>query len=884
MDSYFGEMDKNGEELAGRKKSRFKQLKTRLFGKLKKKESDGLMKQSQSASDITAPEGGRESYDSEEECLYPQSLSSRALSHDSIFFSDQPQSTEPTRVLSQENVQGNIKALQLKLQQQNLRLGRHPMQIPSRRTEDSGATSEDDGLPCSPPEMSFHEQVMHEAVYKYPKSNKHLSSLSLAGTGSEEEEQSDPFQPSSRPLSPVFKPIPQPIISPIPALTRPTGGVDISSPVNYTARLDNSAALHRMSVKPRNQRVSTRVKRAPMASLTPRHRSESVNDLDNIMSEEEDDESLTTTETMRHRLYSSPTLKMREKLTSPEPKPTTPSLSVQNQDEKTTEINFLSSNVETLNECSESEGRVTNNPLYLQPMLSGRLSPIGLMESTQTSRETEPLRAHSPIQRYHTQNIQISDNKRLWRSSENLLCGTDKKDEILPEASFRLHPVPPIRKPILEMRSPTSPKVDTVVSAKSWEVLSEPYTPEISPTVVSKGVTGSPSGKDTLSLNSVSFQFSIASAKYRSKIPSESVAKQNEGDLKGPPGIKTKSSRPNTEPQKEEAWEMKPSELQNYLQHPTQETKKSSSRREVISPISSKPTSENQLKKTEMSTEYVDAEKTEEPEDRTNAFGVQLRTTSLSLKYRSDVSKIKDETKRYSLESTQRPPVSEEHVWKAETPKNMRDANSKSKSSLLRKQDSQNMDPQFTPTDNGRPSPQDTTESNDAVSEPGWMSLAREKTKAYHPLLGKLYTNQSPQVNPPPPMLPTLQPPKPTVPPKTHLPIKTQLTLNTAIQTSTQQYSQLTTPRSPSRLDPGGNKERPLSPARRVDNPFSQSAGGGRLADNKHLLLQLSRHQHQKSVNICSLGQMERSPPGWSLQSESRWHGVIKHYDGDETR
>lgn len=40
------------------------------------------------------------------------------------------------------------------------------MQIPSRRTEDLGATSEDDGLPCSPPEMSFHEQVMHEAVYK----------------------------------------------------------------------------------------------------------------------------------------------------------------------------------------------------------------------------------------------------------------------------------------------------------------------------------------------------------------------------------------------------------------------------------------------------------------------------------------------------------------------------------------------------------------------------------------------------------------------------------------------------------------------------------------------------------------------------------------------
>lgn len=823
MDSNLGEMDKNGEELAGRKKSRFKQLKTRLFGKLKKKESEGLMKQSQSASDITAPEGGRESYDSEDECLYPQCLSSRALSHDSIFFTDQPQSTEPTRVLSQENVHGKIKALQLKLQQQNLRLGPPPMLIPSRRTEDSGATSEDDGLPCSPPEMSFHEQVMHEAVYKYPESKKHLSSLSLAGTGSEEEEQGDPFQPSSRPLSPVSKPI----ISPTPALTTPSAGVDFSSPVNYTPRLDNSAARHRMSVKPRNQRVSTRVKRAPMASLSPRHRSESVNDLDNILSEEDDDETLTTTETMRHRLYSSPTLKMREKPTTPEPKPTTPAVSGQNQDEKPTEINLLSPDVEMLKFESESEGRVTNNPLYLQPMSLGRVSPFGLLESTQTSSETEPLRAHSPIQRHYTQNIQISDNKRLWRSSENLLCGTDKKDIwIQPEVSFKLHPVPPIRKPKLEMRSPTSPKGATEASPKSWEF--EPFVPEISPTAASKGGTGSPSGKDTLMLNSQSLQFSIASAKYRSKTPSETVSKQNEGNLKGAPGIKTTSSRPNTEQQKDEARETKPTECQNHFHHQTQETK-SSSHREVISPVSSKPTPGNHLKKTETSIEHVEAEKTEEPEDRKNAFGVQLRTTSLSLKYRSEVSKIKDETKRYSLESTQMPSVSEENVWKAETPKNMCDT--KSKSSVPRKQDSQNLDPQFAATDNGRPSTQDTTESKEAVSEPGWMSLAREKTKAYKPLLGKLSTNQSPQIHSP--TLPPLQHAKPTVPPKTHLPMKTQLTLNTAIQTSTQQSSQLPTQRSPSKLTPGGNKERPLSPARRVENPFSQSAGGGRLADSK---------------------------------------------------
>lgn len=55
---------------------------------------------------------------------------------------------------------------QLKLQQQNLHLGPPSMLIPGKRIEDSGTTSEDDGLPCSPPETSFHERVMQGAVYK----------------------------------------------------------------------------------------------------------------------------------------------------------------------------------------------------------------------------------------------------------------------------------------------------------------------------------------------------------------------------------------------------------------------------------------------------------------------------------------------------------------------------------------------------------------------------------------------------------------------------------------------------------------------------------------------------------------------------------------------
>ena len=88
------------------------------------------------------------------------SLGSRALSHDSIFLADQaPGPSEPARVLSQENVHGKIRALQLKLQQQNMHLGPPPLLIPGKRTEDSGATSEDDGLPQSPQDMSFHDRA-----------------------------------------------------------------------------------------------------------------------------------------------------------------------------------------------------------------------------------------------------------------------------------------------------------------------------------------------------------------------------------------------------------------------------------------------------------------------------------------------------------------------------------------------------------------------------------------------------------------------------------------------------------------------------------------------------------------------------------------------------
>lgn len=398
-------------------------------------------------------------------------------------------------------------------------------------------------------------------------------------------------------------------------------------------------------------------------SLSPRHRSESFSDLDNVLSEEED-ETVTSTETVNHYLYSSPNLELSEKPTTPEPTETTLEKSAQDQEEnpKRTEINFPSLGVETLKseEPLETEGKVTTNPLYLQPMSfslvsSGPPSPSGLPESTAPSREVESFRAHSPIQTHDRNDIQI-------QTSENHVSDTDKKESIQEEA-FRPHhvPLPCLKK---EIRSPPSPKGAEEASTKPWEAEVE------------------------TAPNTGSVQFLIASAKYRSKTTSET--KQNEGHLKHSPGIKTQPIKPNPESQKDEVRETKPTELQNLL-HQTQE-RKSSFRREVPPPIMSKQTTGTNLRKADIAAEHVETEKLEEPEDRKSAFGVHLRTTSLSLKYRSEVSKIKDETKRYSLESNTVTEVSEEHAGKAETFRNMCDSNSKSKPSVPKKLDSQNLD------------------------------------------------------------------------------------------------------------------------------------------------------------------------------------------------
>ncbi|XP_051938198.1 uncharacterized protein cracdla [Hippocampus zosterae] len=250
MEALSVDTEESAEDTSGPLKSRMKSLRTRLFVRSKRAGEDFSTKFSQSASDILAGK----TLGSEEDLTYPQGImGSRALSHDSIFWADQVQTDDndddgdPVTVLSQENVHSKIKTLQMKLQQQKMHLGPPPLVLTIRRQEHEGGRSEERLPPHKSPELSPVDVPTHGALRKVRS------------------------QPNSCPLSPIFKPpasksgaaaattLSPTFIPPGPTITLPCEPpLDFSAPAQFTPSLDTSAARHRMSVKPRNQRASTK--------------------------------------------------------------------------------------------------------------------------------------------------------------------------------------------------------------------------------------------------------------------------------------------------------------------------------------------------------------------------------------------------------------------------------------------------------------------------------------------------------------------------------------------------------------------------------------------------------------------------------------------------
>ncbi|KAJ7408841.1 hypothetical protein WISP_118189 [Willisornis vidua] len=293
MDPKMRETEGDGEENSGKKKSKFKSFK-KFFVKKKRKETSSAssgLKLCQSTSDVVASHDMHVHDDSEDELeTHKGIMGSRALSHDSIFILETGQEpARPVRVFSQENISDRIRALQLKLQP-TMKLGPPPpFGLHAKRTEDAGTSSEDDGLPRSPPEMSLlHESLnsgtrTREGVVElegtYAIAYRKLKMLSTAQLwitlGPSSRSHSTDGQLFTRHGS-AKTGSPQASDSPI----SPTANFD--TPPELSAFLDNSAAKHKLLIKPRNQR-STKIR------FSQRTQSESLTDLSCTPEEDEDD-------------------------------------------------------------------------------------------------------------------------------------------------------------------------------------------------------------------------------------------------------------------------------------------------------------------------------------------------------------------------------------------------------------------------------------------------------------------------------------------------------------------------------------------------------------------------------------------------------------------
>ncbi|XP_067299580.1 CRACD-like protein isoform X2 [Pseudorasbora parva] len=619
------------DDFTGRKKSRLKSFKSRLFGKIKRKEDDGGMKQSQSESDIA---WGMDDSD------YSM-LGSRAFSHDSIFQAEHSHSdTEPLRILSQENIHGKIRALQIKLQQQKMHLGPPPVLLPIKRCEDLGGSSEDDGFPRSPPEVS-----RGEGLY-----------MSISNKAS-----SQPLSP--RPISPA--PVP---LSPL----APVSGVDFSTPPRFTSLLDNSAARHRMSLKPKNQRASAKNKRAGS-----RARSESLNNLDCPLTiRVEEEVQALVKEIPRARSYSSQVLRPGERLTASQIKsfPVSPLMSLQTAGdsrqvsaEPELERKVLSTSPPSpnLREMPPAESPVAKPPIPVDPIdrkgkgeVGEKLNSFKLLKNSQNNLvSTErPNVSTTPeltlvkdekfnamqiqnrtdaLSKYNVQNaVNIEECMPSTHAPASVICGVN-----LRPSSLRRNAPSTEEKQESKTLQPVS-----TVSAVNQE--DHPQRESIKP---QKTLSGS-------------FHFSVSSDKNQERQRTASftgVVRQaglNEEAAEATPSLNFKKERQVS------------SQVEKTIKDPCANLPPASKKEDKTDTDPVMPTKEESQDK---KVQEIGVEATEEEvqelakeafedvmedmtggkgRETTNAFGVRLRSTSLSLKFRLDKAQSEDKAKRHNVE------------------------------------------------------------------------------------------------------------------------------------------------------------------------------------------------------------------------------------------
>lgn len=226
-----------------------------MFGKRKKKGPSGSPEASAGCRSRCPPSVSDGTFSSDEETLedslrsFSSSLGTRAFSHDSVFIPDGGAESEQTvQAMSQDSVLGKVKTLQRQLGK-NIKFGQHPPSAIPMKKADSGEPRFEEHPFLTCPVESVPEQalVLVDTESKPSETPGTPSPLNLPAARSEMEEKAAPVKPSR----------PKRLFSSAGTIE----SVNLDAIPLAIARLDNSAAKHKLSVKPKNQRVSRKHRR-----------------------------------------------------------------------------------------------------------------------------------------------------------------------------------------------------------------------------------------------------------------------------------------------------------------------------------------------------------------------------------------------------------------------------------------------------------------------------------------------------------------------------------------------------------------------------------------------------------------------------------------------
>ncbi|XP_051511639.1 capping protein inhibiting regulator of actin dynamics isoform X2 [Myxocyprinus asiaticus] len=221
-------------ELERRRQGKFQPLR-RLFGKKKRREAERFkgseLKQSHSTDDVW---NGVASFNEENNQYLRElnTLGSRAFSHESVFIPEDSEKAYPGQTMSLENVSDKVRNIQRQIGH-NIKFGQRPPSL--MKSEGDEGSSDEEEVPQSPLRVIAQVESEPQEAEAKEKAVSH-----------------DVVQHRTPVKSPRTKRPPPP---------GTIESINLDAVPQSVPRLDNTAAKHRLSVKPKNQRVSRKHRR-----------------------------------------------------------------------------------------------------------------------------------------------------------------------------------------------------------------------------------------------------------------------------------------------------------------------------------------------------------------------------------------------------------------------------------------------------------------------------------------------------------------------------------------------------------------------------------------------------------------------------------------------